>query len=322
MSGDSAPYASIGTGNWVVSDPELGYRLNPARKYINSRSIHGPEITVPKPSGVFRVVVLGDSIPADQPSFVDELSDQLKGRGAVEVINASVPGYTSYQELTFFKRYLVDMDPDLVIWSYCLNDNHKFLHRFDKQAHMLFTDEARESLRIKTWWDWIVSRSYVLTTIRIGLFRPPKMRSSSIFTWEAKPDFNIAWKDYSWRFYEGHLREMVELLKPRRARLAIIIFPYEPQLTLRTHRQSRNYILKPQAKLAALCQKYAVPCLDSYQRFEQAYDTGARLYRDSIHLNPAGHHLTATELMQFLDVHRLLPAAAARAHTSWPSSRQ
>ena len=34
----------------------------------------------------------GDSITADKPSFVDELSDQLKGRGAVEVINASVPG--------------------------------------------------------------------------------------------------------------------------------------------------------------------------------------------------------------------------------------
>jgi hypothetical protein len=184
ISGDPAPYSSIGTGNWVVYDPELGYRLNPARAYINSRSIRGPEITVPKPSGVFRVVVLGDSIPADQPSFVDELSDQLKGRGAIEVINASVPDFTSYQELTFFKRYLVDTDQDLVIWSYCLNDNHKFLHRFDEQAHMLITDQARESLRINTSWDWVVSRSYVLTTIRIGLFRPPEMRSSSIFPWE------------------------------------------------------------------------------------------------------------------------------------------
>ena len=161
----------------VIYDPELGYRLNPARPTINSRSIRGPDITVPKPSGVFRVVVLGDSIPAAQPGFVDELSDQLKRRGVIEVINASTPGYTSYQELMFFKRYLVDTDPDLVIWAYCLNDNHKFLHRFDEQAHMLWTDEARESLGlgINTWWDWVVSRSYVLTAIRIGLIRPPEL---------------------------------------------------------------------------------------------------------------------------------------------------
>jgi hypothetical protein len=98
---------------------------------------------------------------------------------------------------------------------------------------------------------------------------------------------------------------MVELLKPRRARLAIIIFPFAPQLTLRTYRQSRDYILKPQTKLAALCQKYAVPCLDRYPRFEQAYDTGARLYRDGIHLNPAGHHFTV--------IVRRGPASSAKA---------
>ena len=118
-SGHNAAYSNLGTGNWVIYDPELGYRLNPARPTINSRSIRGPDITVPKPSGVFRVVVLGDSIPAAQPGFVDELSDQLKRRGVIEVINASTPGYTSYQELMFFKRYLVDTDPDLVIWAYC-----------------------------------------------------------------------------------------------------------------------------------------------------------------------------------------------------------
>jgi lysophospholipase L1-like esterase len=223
-SGHNAAYSNLGTGNWVIYDPELGYRLNPARPTINSRSIRGPDITVPKPSGVFRVVVLGDSITAAQPGFVDEPSDQLKRRGVIEVINASTPGYTSYQELTFFKRYLVDTDPDLVIWAYCLNDNHKFLHRFDEQAHMLWTDEARASLGINTWWDWVVSRRYVLTAIRIGLIRPPD--SSSMFPWEAREDFNTAWKDYSWLFYEEHLREMIELLKPRRARLAIIIFPY------------------------------------------------------------------------------------------------
>src|SRR5262249_15162127 len=150
--------------------------------------------------------------PWDKPGFVDGLSDQIRDRGAVEVINASVPGYTSYQELVFFKRYLLQTDPDLVVWAYCLNDNHKFLHRFDEQANMLFTDEARKSLEIRTWLDWVVSRSHVLTAIRVRLLKPSHVAASSIYPWDAMPDFNIAWKDYSWPMYEGYLREMVGLL--------------------------------------------------------------------------------------------------------------
>ncbi|MGA9054534.1 MAG: hypothetical protein WB422_24535 [Pseudolabrys sp.] len=66
-------------------------------------------------------------------------------------------------------------------------------------------------------------------------------------------------------------------------------------------------------------QKYAVPCLDLYPRFEQAYDTGIKLYRDGIHFNPAGHHLTVAELMQFLDLHRLAPGTLA-GH--WPQGER
>ena len=152
------------------------------------------------------------------------------------MINAAVPGYTSFQELTFFKRWVTQVDPDLVVWTYCLNDNHKYLHRFDQAANMLFTDEAARSLEIRTWWDWIVSRSYVLTTIRVGLLarqEPPTPRTAK-FGWEARMDFNIAWKDYSWRFYESHLAEMVDLLHRRGTRLAIVVFPFEPSSSIAT----------------------------------------------------------------------------------------
>lgn len=312
LSGDEqVPYSNLGTGKWVVADPELGYRLNPAGDEINGLSIRHAEIVTPKPAGVFRLVVLGDSIPWDRNGFVVPLAEQLAARGAVEVINAAVPGYTSHQEVRFFARYLVRAEPDLVVWTYCLNDNHRFLHRFDAAAKMLFTPEAMESLAIRSWWDWIVSRSYVLSSIRVGLLGRRRAISASrvAFPWEVRPDFNIAWKDYSWRAYAGHLREMVRLQAERHARLAVVIFPYEPQLDARSARDARDYVLKPQTTLLQLCRQYDVPCLDLYPPFEAAYDRGGKLYRDQIHLNEEGHRLTAAELLHFLDDHRLVPPA-------------
>jgi lysophospholipase L1-like esterase len=322
--GEPAPYSSLGTGKWVIDDPELGYRLNPEHDGINALSIRHAEVTIPKPAGLFRLVVLGDSIPWGKGTFgfVEDLATRIESLGAVEVINAAVPGYTSFQELGFFKRYVLQVDPDLVVWTYCLNDNHKFLHRFDQGANMLFTEEAARSLEIRSWWDWIVSRSYVLTTIRVGLLarQEPTAPRNVTFGWEARPDFNIAWKDYSWPFYEGHLAEMVELLARRGTRLALVVFPYEPQLLHRTRRDRRDEILAPQRHLAGLCRKYSVACLDLYPAFEQAYDRHRTLYRDGIHLNAEGHALTTVELLRFLDAHRLLPAARVPAAGPVPTS--
>ena len=53
-----------------------------------------------------------------------------------------------FEELTFFKRYLLQTDSNLVIWGYCLNDNHKFLHQLDPKGGMLATPEAAQSLAI------------------------------------------------------------------------------------------------------------------------------------------------------------------------------
>src|SRR3990170_2991554 len=208
---NSVPYSNLGTSNWVIYDKDLGYRLNPDREKINNLSIKG------------------------------------------EVINAGVPGYTSYQEVLFFKRYLSQTDPDLVIWTYCLNDNHQFLHRFDENARMLLTEEAKESLQINSYWDKLVSRSYILSLIRFTIISHNKRSNLDNveykFIWEKLPDFNIAWKDYSWSGYEENLVELKNLLHKRGGKLAIVIFPYEPQLVYGlTKKENYDYIVKPQHK--------------------------------------------------------------------------
>ena len=308
---NSVPYSNLGTGNWVIYDDQLGYRLNPKQSGINTLSVRHGDIIIPKPRGTQRILVLGDSIPWDKLGFVSYMGELLSKEVNIEVINAAVPGYTAYQEVLFFKKYLQQTEPNLVIWTYCLNDNHKFLHRFDEQAKMLWTNEAIESLKPTSTVAKLASRSYILSEIRLRMNTILNMQQKCRFRWECMPDFNIAWKTEPWTQYEAYLNEMKRLTNQVHSRLAIVVFPYEPQLEQydRVHDQDLDYILKPQRQINALCQKYEVPCMDLFPAFHRKTGNGIKLFRDGIHLNKEGHELTAELIYAFLRERNLVPVS-------------
>ncbi len=300
------PYSNLGTHNWVISDPVLGYRLNPRKEGVNSSSIRHKEIIIPKPEGQFRVIYLGDSIPWDNPSFVNYTADALSKVGNIEVINAATPGYTTYQELLFLKTYLLQTSPDLVLLIYCMNDNHKFLHRFDENARMLLTKEAKESLLGNSAFDKVVSRSYLLTRIKLVIISKQRHVDKSRFPWESRADLSIAWKDNPWMDFEKYLFEMKYLLSKRGSKLAIIVFPIEPQLDENYLRTDYDYVLKPQKILKRICDKHDAPCLDLFQSFYNRQKQGVSLFRDGLHLNEDGHKLATEKILEFLHSQALL----------------
>ena len=257
------PYSNLGTGNWVIPDDTLGYRLNPHRPGINHLSVRHADITVPKPHDLYRVIVLGDSIPWDTPGFVTYLRDMLAGSDHFEIINAGIPGYTTYQEVLFFERYLSQTDPDLVILTYCLNDNHKFLHRFDEKAHMLWTQEAMESLEAQSFVDKLVGRSYILSEIKIRFLATTAQRRGKTcdFPWQCTYDFHIAWLDEPWDAFEQHVRTLKSRVEGKNGRLAIVVFPYEPQLDQGALAKDAAYVLKPQNRVSDVCMRHGLPCL-------------------------------------------------------------
>ena len=307
---NKAPYSNLGTGNWVIFDEELGYRLNPSQKGINSLSIRHGEISIPKPAGTKRILYLGDSIPWDRGGFVDQSRTALQKQGSYEIINAAVQGYTSYQEVLFYEKYLQPIQPDLVIWTYCLNDNYTFLHHFNEKAQMLWTKEAEASLKLNSSWDLLLSKSYILTRLHMAFLAQPEQYQKTghtIFSWQDSIDFNIAWKKYSWKNHEQQIIKLKKILETQNAALAVVIFPYEPQLLIQDSEKHIDYITKPQQYLTDLCRKYSIPCLDLYPTFAERYAQKATLYRDGIHLNSDGHVLATQEILSFLHNAELLP---------------
>jgi lysophospholipase L1-like esterase len=110
-------------------DARLGMiRLNPGNHdygrlgiiRVNSLGYRGREFTREKPPGVFRIVMLGDSVTfgvpgddCDYPAALQSLFDRNGGR-RVEVINAAVEGYNSRDALQLLQAELLGYSPDLV----------------------------------------------------------------------------------------------------------------------------------------------------------------------------------------------------------------
>jgi len=293
------PYSNLGTGKWVISDDELGYRLNPA-VFKNSLSIRGPEVKIPKPQNVRRILFLGDSITWARPGFVDQIGTSFPAPQRVEVINAGVPGYGTHQESIFLKRFLLKTEPDLIVLVYCLNDNHPNLHRFNERAEMLWTKEAQDELRIRTTWDWIVSESYVLTTIKVGLlsYRPDKRHSE--YEWEQRVDFHIAWEEESYKASEQEFIQMKTALAKIGSQIVCVIVPFEPQLKAEYLKRNRDYVLFPQQKMAGICRRNGIQYLDLFPVFLKESSKSESLFLDGIHLNEKGHRIAANAIYQFL----------------------
>lgn len=100
--------------------------------YHNSLGYRNREFSVRKPAGVSRIVALGGSttytekVEDNDKTFTAQLEKVLKDDYGytVEVINAGVPGYNSWESLINLQFRVLDLDPDLVIVYHGTNDVH------------------------------------------------------------------------------------------------------------------------------------------------------------------------------------------------------
>lgn len=295
---------ALGAADWAISDPDLNYRLNPARNDVNEFSMPAPEISIPKPKGVTRIIILGDSLPYfGDPTFVELLQEYYRTNNKVEIFSAATPGYTTFQEVMYYKKYLDTLEPDLILLSYCLNDNHRFLHRFDENENMLWTEEAEKSLSVHNPLDAFIVKSYFLSSLRLAFIDKQRRPESSPYPWETDLTTHVAWKDHTWNEFHRLLKELNDSVKIHNGKLFVIIFPLEVQLNPKFTDNNFYYVTKPQKRVMAFCQTLGLACLDLFDPFFSLSQGGAELYTDGLHFTTAGHMLAASEISAFLNRH-------------------
>ncbi|MFQ5349136.1 MAG: SGNH/GDSL hydrolase family protein [Thermoanaerobaculia bacterium] len=302
---------------WATYDEELGYRLTPGFGEVNERGYLGP-VRGPK-SDRFRVLVLGDSLGFDGDGAADTYVGRLEamllsdtGLAPLEVINASVSGYTNYQELAYLRKYGVELEPDLVGVGFVLNDLHRFLHTFRVedgrivgQSHS-FAEEAEDAVRrplIR-----LARRSWALLWLKNRfrlLGRIAEATAADGYTFEYRPDFASAWRPDSWPPIEEQLAEMRQLGRRHGFELFVHLFPYAQQLRSDYLERDRSYVLAPQVRLAEICARLGIPFLDLTPDLSRDH-----FLDDDVHLTSTGRQLVAERLAGFLDERRLIPEAA------------
>jgi lysophospholipase L1-like esterase len=112
--------------------PELIYTRIPGECDTNAHGYRDFDYSYSKESGVFRIVVIGDSVAEGQGVGVRDtfgkvlegnLNRLTKGKEEkVEVIVLAQSGYSTSQELFLLEHEALRYSPDLIIWSYVLND--------------------------------------------------------------------------------------------------------------------------------------------------------------------------------------------------------
>ncbi|MBI3252604.1 MAG: hypothetical protein HYZ52_04750 [Candidatus Omnitrophica bacterium] len=102
---------------------------------LNSRGYRDKEYSFDKLAGVYRILVLGDSVAfgdgvAVEDAFPDQLEDLLNEAGPsgrkIEVINTGIRGYNTVQEFLLLKEEGLGYNPDLVLLCYVDNDAEPF----------------------------------------------------------------------------------------------------------------------------------------------------------------------------------------------------
>ena len=117
--------------------PYLDYYPTPnyrkGQTFHNSLGYRNDEFSLEKPNNVFRIVALGGSstydvsIKDNNKTFTAQLEKLLKeqyGYQNVQVINAGVPGYNSWEMLVNLEFRVLDLNPDLIIIYEGVNDVH------------------------------------------------------------------------------------------------------------------------------------------------------------------------------------------------------
>lgn len=117
-------------------DPAIGHehRPNAAARLmgvdvaINGLGDRGPRLIIPKPRGVFRIVMLGDSLTfgwgvTESDLFVNRVAAELNRQGvAVETVNLGVGNTNTAMQTASFERRIASLDADLVVLNYFIND--------------------------------------------------------------------------------------------------------------------------------------------------------------------------------------------------------
>jgi len=253
---------------------------------INSFGIRDKEYE--KETEKYRILIIGDSVPfglgvSDGENFADLLEEKFNN--SVEVLNFGVPGYKATQIVELLRLKGIQYNPDLVIYSYTLNDADNYNNGID----LFFQDD--------------VSACKIYLTVPIECFLKSILKKSEVLDFISGRAYNIikgrSYTDYYTSIYQdsNKVREVSEsfatlysLSEQEDFGVLLLLIPLISDFD--------NYKWQHiHDQVTTLASNQNIPTLDLLPSFQQHSVSNLRVDNaDVIHPNQQGHELIAQEL--------------------------
>lgn len=257
----------------------------------NSHGLRSREVSVEDASQRTRVLCFGDSTTfAFGADFADAWANQLQvmldqESSQVEVLNAGIPGHTSFQGRQRLAADLEKWQPHLTVITFGNNDGWRWDGLADKEHAMLNSATA-----------WM-SHSRALSWLRsCRLQATPHSASHDEARWAEQATLNYFDPNESWTprvsldDFADNLRAMIAMCHEHDSEVVLIVWPDQRQLL-----NQPTWRLPYQEATRQVAEQAGVVCVDLVPSFELAGRWGVDRFlpRDVIHVDRAGNRLVA-----------------------------
>lgn len=269
---------------------------------INSHGFRGEDFDFKKQKNEFRIIVIGDSCVFgacvdDQDTYCYKLEkllnkDKEDGHIIFRVINAGLPGMSSFRGLMFFKYYVNKYKPDILLVQFGWNDHWKE-YLSDRMEYY---------------------RTYAINYMpeilaRIYLTKENKLKKKIILNTK-KIYYRVPQNEFMY-----NIESIIRLAKKNNTKRVILITaPSEPRLCRKDLEYYYSYHLVTKVHkqyislLKRVAKKEAVDILDLAEIIDTKQpELSSTYFSDPVHFNKMGHTLEASELYNYLNSHNMLP---------------
>ncbi len=315
---------------------------------INSKGLRDVERDYAKKDNTFRILAFGDSfVEGWGVELEDSVTRRLEkilnletGDKKYEVVNCSVAGYGTDQELLFFRREGLKYSPDLVIVFFYLNDvgnnaskvgigrekgfkpyfrlrNGNLDLRGIPVPRSLFWDEARpkpqEMVRQVDQFLW--DRCHLYNLVR-SQFTSQKITDLSVRYYDLLYSDVYRPKLYNtWMLTKTLIGRFSDEVGKAGAKMLVVTVPAKLQVhTDEWEKRKRELgmegkydLYRPNRIISEYCRKAGIPLMDLLPEFSKRAKIGAHLFYPNTHWSPEGHKLAAEIIGSYLTEKNLIP---------------
>jgi lysophospholipase L1-like esterase len=312
-------------------DPSIGFEFKPYAFYpeqLNREGFRSEDLPLAKRPDEFRILTVGDStcfgllVSREHawPYILEQVLNQEPEDKKVEVINAGVPGYVSYQALERVKHRGLKYNPDVVIAMVGWNDLHTS-SLADWEPNINF---ARIFAGFNRPYETI-AHSRLLALFYVGLAR---LRQRRILQRSNPRPFN----ERALELYRSNLEAMREASNSHGAVFALVVWPTLANVTPPPANFERKFLPLSVDEFRELYGRYTqairqfardhpdTVLVDPTEAFN-ASPLKSDLFLDKAHLSPEGNRLLALEIARVLRERGVLPAPATSSEVRPASGR-